>query len=65
MITVSAYSQEMVLHCEEEDLRLSSEQNAKIFTNILKVREKIQHNKSLFTVLIEKEKSLSKYIEPE
>lgn len=61
MATVSAHSQEIVIHCEEDDLRMCSFQNAKIFKNILKVREKILKNKEQFTVLLEKEKSLSKY----
>ena len=38
LITLSAHSQEVVLHCEDEDIRISSFQNAKIFKNILKVR---------------------------
>ena len=38
MVTVSAYSQQIVLHCEEDDVRMKSYQNAKIFKNILKVR---------------------------
>jgi hypothetical protein len=38
MVTISAFSQEMVLHTEEDDLRLASFYNAKIFKNILKVR---------------------------
>ena len=52
MVTVSAYSREMILHCAESDIRLSSFHNAKIFKNILKVREKVLNNCQLFTVLI-------------
>ncbi len=42
-VTLSLYSRELVLHCGEADLRLSSHQNAKILRNILKVREKVLH----------------------
>ncbi len=61
MVTVSAFSHQIVFHCDQEDLRISSYQNAKIFKNILNVREKVLNNKELLTVLIEKEKNLSKY----
>jgi hypothetical protein len=59
--TLSIHSHEVVLHCLEEDIRLSSHQNAKIFKNILRVRERVLKDKSLLTVLVEKDKSLEKY----
>ena len=61
-VTVSIYSQELVLHCLEEDVRISSNQGAKLLGNILKVREKVLKEKALFPVLLENEKSLSKYV---
>ena len=54
MVTVSAYSQEIVLHCVDDDVRLCSFQNAKIFKNILKVREMVLKKDEKFTVLLEK-----------
>lgn len=61
MVTISAYSQEVVLHSEHDDIRISSFQNAKIFKNILKVREKVIKTTEEFPVLLEKDKHLGKY----
>lgn len=61
-VTISINSQEIVLHFEEDDIRMSSNQNAKILGNILKVRDRILKDKSLFTVMLENDKSLSKYV---
>jgi len=37
-VTISIYSQEIILHYQDDDIRVSSTQNAKILGNILKVR---------------------------
>lgn len=52
MVTISAYSQEIVLHSDQDDIRISSFQNAKIFKNILKVREKVIKTTEELTVLL-------------
>jgi hypothetical protein len=61
-VTISIYSQEIVLHFQEDDIRISSNHNTKILGNILKVRDRVLKDKSLFAVFLENDKSLSKYV---
>lgn len=38
VVTLSTFSQEMIMHCQEEDIRMTSKHNVKIIKNILKIR---------------------------
>jgi len=62
VITLATYSEEMIIHCLEDDVRLESSQNIKIINNLLKIRDKVQSDKSPITVMLERERSLVKFI---
>lgn len=54
LITLSAFSNQAILHCVEEDIWLESHQNVKIIKNILKIREKVFQETDSMQVLLEK-----------
>lgn len=62
MVTLSTFSNELVLHCIEEDLWIESFQNIKILKNILKIREKVLKDASPLSIYLEKEKSLQAFV---
>ena len=62
MVTISTFSNELILHCKEEDLWIESFQNVKIIKNILKIREKVLKDASPLSIYLEKEKSSQAFV---
>jgi hypothetical protein len=60
-ITLSTFSNELVMHCTDQDLWLESCHSVKIIKNILKIRERVFHDTSALIVCLEKEKSLQHF----
>lgn len=53
-LTISTFSNEIVLHCPEQDLWLETCHSVKIIKNILKIREKVLQDTSPLVVALEK-----------
>lgn len=60
-VTLSTFSNELVLHSAEQDIWLESCYNVKIIKNILKIRERVFQDSSPLLVALEKDKSLQHF----
>ncbi len=53
-LTLSTFSNELVLHCNDQDLWLDTCHSVKIIKNILRIREKVFQDSSPLVVALEK-----------